>query len=140
MSDLPIIVTAYVLPGKPDNAAEAHFANSDHAEGFARTLLASGYYCSVQIDCNGESHILLRDPEPETPAPSGKSYTVEVKQGDRPYGWYVEVTDNQTGQPTPGVRNIAVRESAIRRAQGIAERLRKTGAEVTLLIPEGASL
>ena len=133
MSELPIIVTAYVLPGKPDDAAEAHFANSHHAERHGRSLVESGYYCSVLLNDGTESHELQPQPEPE---PSGKSFTVEVKRDDRRPGWYVEVTDNLTGDSTPGVRNLSTFPAASDRAENTAGRLRRTGAEVNLIVPE----
>lgn len=43
--ELPIKVTAEILPGKPDAAATARFANSDRAAQYAlNVLLPSGSY------------------------------------------------------------------------------------------------
>jgi hypothetical protein len=43
---LPIIVVAEILPGKPDPAAEAHFANAGRAGDYAQALADGGGYSS----------------------------------------------------------------------------------------------
>lgn len=138
MSALPISVTAYVLPGKPDPAAEAHFANSHHAERHGRELADSGYYCSVLLNDGTESHELIPDPEPADP--NGKSYTVAVRYamtgGGAVKGWYVETSEDGHA-PAPGVRNLTSKPEAERKGTRMAERLRSRGATVNLTVEEG---
>jgi hypothetical protein len=51
---LPIIVIAEILPGKPDPAAEAHFANGGRAGDYAQALADDGYHSGVfLIDQDG---------------------------------------------------------------------------------------
>ena len=66
---LPIIVIADVLPGKPDPAAEAHFANAGRAGDYAQDLADSGgYYGGVFIiDQDGQRWPIA--PKEDAPAP-----------------------------------------------------------------------
>ena len=46
---MDVIVTAEILPGKPDPSAEAHFANGSRAGQYAQMLADSGDYLTVQL-------------------------------------------------------------------------------------------
>jgi hypothetical protein len=56
---MDIVVTAEILPGKPDPAAEAHFANGSRAGQYAQMLADSGDYSEVKLrDARGDVWVI----------------------------------------------------------------------------------
>jgi hypothetical protein len=56
---MDIVVTAEILPGKPDPAAEARFVNGSRAGQYAQMLADSGDYSEVKLrDSHGDVWVI----------------------------------------------------------------------------------
>lgn len=109
MSDLPIQITAEIMPGKADPSATARFVNHDRAAQYARMLADTGDYTAGGVwltDIDGTRYRLdeVNTHAPEFPTGShvrignGRTVYVVERRGTDWDDGRICITSEQTGE------------------------------------------